>query len=213
MALLGKGALVMLHGVKPGMDADHDDWHSMEHIPERIGIPGFRRGRRCRSVDDESAWFLMYEVDDLDVLSSAAYRERLNHPSEWSQRIIPAITNMNRTLAEVEESIGIGVGGFIAAAMVGADIDRNVLRDVVKQQGIIGAHLLRGDRSASVVSTEEKSLREVPDEVADWIVVLEGYDLAAVKEQSANLVGVLGLDPMSCYQVRHVVSENDLSAP
>ena len=51
MSLLGNGAMVFWHDVAPGTDADYRDWHAHEHISERVGIPGFLRGRRCASVD------------------------------------------------------------------------------------------------------------------------------------------------------------------
>ena len=207
MSLLGKGAMTMWHDVKPGMDADHDDWHSHEHIPERIGIPGFRRGRRCRSIDGSHGWFLMYEVDDLSVLSSAAYLERLNNPSAWSQKIIPSIINMNRTLSRVEGSHGIGAGGFLSTIRFGGAFDGN-LAELAKTKGLTGAHVLRGDEAASRINTKEKSLRDRPDEVAIGITIIEGYDAEAVAKTCAKLAG--RDDSVNHYQLNHLIAEADL---
>jgi hypothetical protein len=44
--LLGKGAFVAWHDIAAGREADYDRWHSQEHMLERVGIDGFRRGRR-----------------------------------------------------------------------------------------------------------------------------------------------------------------------
>lgn len=215
MSLLGEGAMTMWHDVKSGMEADHDDWHSHEHIPERIGIPGFRRGRRCRSIDGSPGWFLMYEVDDLSVLPSPAYLERLNSPSDWSQQIIPSITNMNRTLSRVESSHGVGVGGFLAtirfAAVAEARFDAK-FPELAQAKGLVGAHFLRGDESASRINTKEKSLRDRPDEVSSAIILIEGYDADSVAVAAKGLTGRIAADEVlvNLYQLNHLIAEADL---
>ncbi len=205
--------MVMWHNVKPAAAMDHDDWHSHEHIPERIGLPGFRRGRRCRSVTGEPGWFLMYEVDDLAVLSSPAYLARLNDPSEWSTRIIPSITDMNRTLAQVEVSLGVGVGAYVVTLRLPAAALADRLAELPTAQGVVGAHLLRGDPAVSGIATKEKSLREHPDEVADMIVLVEGYDCALLNAAVDWLLAdpfLPGAVVRGCYEVNHVVAEADL---
>jgi hypothetical protein len=44
MSLLGKAAVAMWWNVRPEQRPEWGDWHSHEHFPERLGIPGFRRG-------------------------------------------------------------------------------------------------------------------------------------------------------------------------
>jgi hypothetical protein len=213
MSLLGKGAMVMWHNLKPAAATDHDDWHSHEHIPERIGLVGFRRGRRCRSLGEGGGWFLMYEVDDVAVLSSPAYLGRVNDPSAWSATIIPSIIDMNRTLATVESSHGVGVGAFVVTLRMPAMDLADRLAELPGAQGVVGAHLLRGDPAASGIVTKEKSLRERPDEAADMIVLIEGYDAALLNAAVDRLMA----DPdmpaavvRGCYQLNHVVAEADL---
>jgi len=223
MSLLGKGAMTMWHQVKPGMAADHDEWHSHEHIPERIGLPGFRRGRRCRSADGESGWFIMYEVDDLAVLSSPAYLARLNDSSAWSCRIIPGLEDMNRTVSTVRCSHGTGVGAFlvtirfapedVADAERFAEHCRQGFVDLTRAKGVVGAHLLEGDRTVRHLRTREKSLREEPDTVSDWIALMEGYDrelLDAACDDWLNNARVAGKLRRDRYQVNHVIAEADL---
>jgi len=40
MALYSNAAMIMFYDVAPGAVDDHDDWHTHEHIPERVSIPG-----------------------------------------------------------------------------------------------------------------------------------------------------------------------------
>ncbi|MGH6904724.1 MAG: hypothetical protein ACREIR_18510 [Geminicoccaceae bacterium] len=46
MALLGKGALAIWHDPAPEIESDYNEWHSKEHMYERVGVPGFLRGQR-----------------------------------------------------------------------------------------------------------------------------------------------------------------------
>ena len=46
MALLGKAAVVIWVDMDAGMLDQHDVWHSAEHLPERMGVPGPHD--RCR---------------------------------------------------------------------------------------------------------------------------------------------------------------------
>jgi hypothetical protein len=52
MPLLGTAAMLLSFDVAEEAIAEHDEWHTHEHFPERLSIPGFLRGpleRRTRS--------------------------------------------------------------------------------------------------------------------------------------------------------------------
>ncbi len=224
MSLLGGAAMAAWHNLEPGVEAAHDEWHSHEHLFERVSIPGFRRGRRCRSVGGGEEYFLMYEVDDLSVLTSEAYLERLNNPTPWSRRIIPSIRNMTRVLCRVVASSGGGMGGWVATLRLTA---RPGMREgwagewvgsLAVRAGVTGAHLLATDAEASGLPTEEKRLRGLPDATADLVLLVEGYDAEALRcvvaeelgeerlwEKGAERGAVRGF-----YRVCHAVSEGDL---
>lgn len=229
MSLMGKAAMVSWHDLEPGSEADHDDWHSHEHLFERVGIPGFRRGRRCRAIADSAEeYFLMYEVDDLSVLTSEGYLSRLNDPTDWSARIIPSIRRMTRTLCRVRASVGGGLGTAILTVRFSAEPGKRDsmatwlmdgrLAGLAARKGIVGAHLLEGDETASGVQTDEARLRGGGDRTADLALIVEGYDPDAL---SALLDGELSAERFiengagterSCgvYRAVHVVSEADL---
>jgi hypothetical protein len=42
MALVSDSAMVLYYDIT-GDNADHDDWHTYEHMHERLSIPGFLR--------------------------------------------------------------------------------------------------------------------------------------------------------------------------
>ena len=53
MSLAGLGAVCIWHDLLPEASDDFYQWHNREHMPERVGIPGFRRGRRFIAVAGE----------------------------------------------------------------------------------------------------------------------------------------------------------------
>ena len=84
MSLLGNAALAMWWDMATDARDEFEDWHSHEHFPERLRIPGFQRASRWASADGGEAFFVMYELESFDTLSSPAYVARLNAPTPWS---------------------------------------------------------------------------------------------------------------------------------
>ena len=106
MALLGKGALVIWHDPAPDAESDYNEWHSKEHMLERVGVPGFRRGFRYVALEGAPRYLNLYEVDELATLTSRPYLDRLNDPTPWTRRVVPQVHNNSRTLCRVIASAG-----------------------------------------------------------------------------------------------------------
>jgi hypothetical protein len=186
MPLLGNGVAAIWHNVAREVQADYNHWHCYEHVPERVGIPGFLRGRRYVAIEGEPEFFHFYETESLDTLTSKDYLERLNNPSDWTRRVGPTIKDNNRTLSDVAASFGIGGGAAILTGRLQAEPGRDgelsdwlsteILPGLIGQPGIVAAHLLRGDQASSATQTEEKAMRDRPDDVADWVVFVEGIE-------------------------------------
>ena len=62
MPLRGTAALAMWWDMAPDMKAEFEDWHSHEHFPERLGVPGFHRASRWTSASGGEAVFVMYDL-------------------------------------------------------------------------------------------------------------------------------------------------------
>ena len=202
MPLLGKGVAAIWHNVAKDLQADYNHWHCFEHVPERVGIPGFLRGRRYVVIEGEPEFFHFYETESLATLSSENYLKRLNSPTPWTQRISPNIKDNNRTLSEVVSSIGIGGGAAILTARVTNEVanknnlvnwlSQNVFPNLIGIPGIVAAHLLKGDPSISNTETKEKAMRGRPDDVADLVVFVEGIEVSPLDELWKN--GILSQD-------------------
>jgi len=203
MAMPGEGCFVAWYDLASRRGADHDHWHSHEHMIERLAILGFLQGARYRALDDGKRTCVIYQTESVETLASPAYLERLNAPTSWSQRAVGMIEGMNRTLARVASSHGAGLGGYLMTAQLSpepgqAETLRNWLADdamptLAGQAGLNAAHLLIADADASALPTEEKAIRRAPDEVADWVLLVEGYDQAAAEQALASLNGAGGL--------------------
>lgn len=193
MALLGQAALAMWWDIESGMRAEFEHWHSHEHFPERLGIPGFRRASRWSSADGGEGFFVLYELAGHEVLSSPAYLERLNAPTPWSQRLMPQHRNMVRSQCRVLESRGAAVSrNLLTIRLSPVPAREHELRSALhalaqalpQRPGISGMHLLRHENPAIAV-TEEQKIRGLRDGAADWVVLLSAYDGERLRELAA----------------------------
>ena len=62
MPLLGNAAMLLSFDVVPEAIDEHDEWHTQEHLPERLSIPGFLRGTRWVALHGLPRYFVLYEV-------------------------------------------------------------------------------------------------------------------------------------------------------
>lgn len=176
--------------------AEHDHWHTHEHLPERLSIPGFRRGTRWVALQGQPRYLVLYEVERLETLASEAYLERLNHPTPWTSTMMPHYRGMNRGLCSVLGSAGFGIGHVALLCRFRPAPGRDealadwLLRDLLPQlpgrPGLGGVHLLRGALAAPM--TNEQRIRGADAGVA-WALLATGYDAMAVAALAQNDLG------------------------
>src|SRR5262249_46933316 len=145
MALAGNAAIAIFSEIDAAMLEEHDLWHCKEHFPERLAIPGFLR-RRTAAVDPATSAqrFILYEIENIGVVTSAAYLERLNSPTPWSRKVMAA-HSLNRTLCRVVASEGFGVGAHLLVLRIAGQGQRlaGKIAEMARAPGIVGAHLLQ----------------------------------------------------------------------
>jgi hypothetical protein len=222
MTMLGQAAMVLNFDVEPAVVAEHDRWHTQEHLPERLAIPGFRRGTRWVSLEGGLRYLVLYEVHALTVLESAAYRARLEAPTPWTQRLMLHYRAMHRGFCAVEGSTGCGWGHATAfvhfrlppdAAAVLAWLRVEVLPALARMQGVGSAHLLQGVVAPSM--TREQRLRG-RDLAIDTVLLLSGWDARAVGDEARAVSGPAGLagrgaavSACDTYRLDYVVDRRD----
>jgi hypothetical protein len=194
MSLLGKAAVAMWWNIRAGQRAEFGDWHSHEHFPERLSIPGFRRGSRWTSALDAEGFFILYELEQYETLTSKGYLDRLNAPTPWSQKMMPHHLNMVRSQCRVAVSFGGGIAASLATVRLSPQAGRETglkqtltetMRAWAARPGLTGAHLLITDTPKTSAPTTEQQIRGF-DGAADWIVLLSGYDGEAVQRAVAD---------------------------
>lgn len=189
VALAGKGVLAIWNGIAPEAEADFVAWHIREHIPERVAVPGFLRGRRYVAERGHPRYFNFYEVESPQTLVSPAYVARLNAPSEWTRQVVRHFTDTSRTICTVAQSLGLGEGAFVATLRLSAAEGRErflagigpVLPALMDEPGIVAVHLLEGQGGGSNGQTAEKALRKQPDTTVDWVLLVEAADRAPLE--------------------------------
>lgn len=187
MSLLGKAAMVLLFDIAPGAIAEHDDWHTHEHLPERLSIPGFRRGSRWVALSGRPRYFVLYEVEKLGILASVPYLERLNHPTPWTAKMMTHYRGMARGFCSVTAGFGLGTGqtGLLLRfkpasgkdAALRAWLTAEALPVLPSKPGLASAYLL--EAALKPLATNEQRIRGA-DAAMDWVLLVTGYSTETV---------------------------------
>lgn len=197
MALAGKGVLAIWNGIAAEAEADFVAWHMREHIPERVGVPGFLRGRRYVAERGTPKYFNFYETEVPETLVSPAYVARLNTPSDWTKSVVRHFRDTSRTVCALVASRGVGDGAYIATLRLSARSERadflRRMEDLIGRlsdaPSIAAVHLLEGQGGGNG-QTAEKDLRGQADETVDWILLVEAAERepleAALDEHDAR---------------------------
>jgi hypothetical protein len=197
--LAGEAFVAIWHDIVPEGQAEFCAWHTREHMPERLSLSGFLRGRRYLAERGSPEYFNLYEVQTAAVLTGAEYLERLNSPTSWTQRTLPYFRNVSRSLFAVGASLGRSQGGVILTGRVEAVPGqearlRAFLNEAVAklfgQPGVVGAHFGVADRSGSEIPTAERKARGSATLVPGWVVLLEGLSQAAMEEAAGGLAAL-----------------------
>ena len=98
------------------------DWYDLEHLPERLAVPGFDQCERWISVDNPKHALAIYDLESLSVLKGDAYRSiAYENLSVWSKRVTSMCTRLLRFEGEqVEPGIQLAVpsaGALLINAM------------------------------------------------------------------------------------------------
>lgn len=223
MSLAGEGAIAIWHDIAPEGRAEFYAWHGEEHMPERVGIPGFLRGRRYVAIDADLEFFNLYEAQTVEVLKGQDYTGRVNAPTPWTLSAVRHFRTVSRAICRVAHTSGPAQGGLIAtlrydvpdniASAHKAALLRGLVPDLLAARGVAGVHLLAADAQASGVATAEQKARGVANAVPRWILLVEGWGdeaqftaLARESLAAEELQALGGEGPFSLGLYRHQIT-------
>jgi hypothetical protein len=194
MPLSGKGMLITIMDADPAREEDFNKWYDREHIVERVAIAGFLEARRYVAVRASPKYLNFYTTENLEILNSPAYRNKLQNATPWTRHHTPRFLNYTRVVARVTGSKGQGRGGALAFGRVRpSGINASELRNAILAQldvvvdldRIISAHLIEADRALSNPQGESNA----QEGSGDWYMIVEGTDAEAVRQAGDQRFG------------------------
>jgi hypothetical protein len=173
------GILAIWNDCAPAGRADYERWYMEEHLPERVGLPGFRFGRRYERIEAGREYFTFYEVEHPEVLASPAYLERLAHPTPRTRAVMPHFASMSRTICRKQTHLGSMTGGIALAVAIDdlADAARPLeggyMQALLHEPGICALQLWSAVPELASGSTPESALRGGEDQSVAAVLLLE----------------------------------------
>jgi len=202
MAMRGTAALAMWWSMAEPMRREFEHWHSHEHFPERLRIPGFLRASRWLDADGGDGVLVLYELESHGVLSSPEYLARLNAPTPWSAALMPHHRGMVRAQCHVAASFGGVITRHAMTLRFTLDADRadafvepllTRMKRASAEAGVTGAHLLRHN-TPPIAQTIEQAIRGGTDRPADRVLIVCGYTRDTLDAIARDLVADAAAD-------------------
>jgi hypothetical protein len=85
------GLMMVWTDIPADKEPEFNRWYNEEHLAERLRIPGFLSGARYEAVKGGPKHLAVYELEDVGVLDSDAYRKVRSHPTDWTRRCSPEV--------------------------------------------------------------------------------------------------------------------------
>jgi len=200
MTLRGSSFLAIWNDIEGLTPVAYDAWLTHEHMAERLGVPGFLRGRRYVAGDElPHRYFICYETQDAGVMTSPAYLERLNNPTPQTRQVMPCLTNFLRMGCRTVGSAGGQVGGALATLRFRAPVEQveraaqGLCDALVKNTVVIACHVGTPEAAVAAAPTRERELRPaIAQEGADdHVLLVESANAVALHEHLPAVVAAL----------------------
>jgi hypothetical protein len=152
-------------------------WYNGEHLLERVGVPGFKFGRRYELVSGGDRRFMaFYEVDSPAVLTSPAYVERLENPTPWTSEAMQSFRGMVRTVCDLKAVAGNLIGSHAVVlradkAMAPTPAADKLVAKLAAQDGIARVQLWTAAAQQTKADTAEMKSRGQDKLIAGALMV------------------------------------------
>jgi len=181
----GKAVLALWIDIDPAECEECDDWYVNRHIADRVALPGWRRARRFRAVQDtRPTTMALYEVEQPEDLASDAYLRLQRNADATDIRMRSTFRNVVRDTFKLRHSSGTGEGGVMLslrfqprAATVPDEAVALAIRDEVipaleALHGVVAVHLLQqAPEFRDIHDRHRKS--GCDDARAAWVLLVE----------------------------------------
>ncbi len=201
-----KGLMMFLANFEPQHQQAYRQWHNAEHVPERVGIPGFLLGRRYLSADDATRFLMCYDTLGEQVLVSDAYLRALNHPTPWTREALTWFRNPDRNVYTLRASWGAAAPSA-APVLAVARFDAGALDAAALPAGVSRGALYGLDSAGSSVRTQEAGIHGARSAMDGGLLWLECSDVLLLREPQrrqalqawAAALPLQGLQPLQLF--------------
>jgi len=201
-----KGLMVFLANFELQHQQAYRQWHNAEHVPERVGIPGFLLGRRYLATDDATRFLMCYDTLGEQVLVSDAYLHALNHPTPWTREALTWFRNPDRNVYTLRASWGAAAPSA-APVLAVARFDAGTLDAAALPAGVSRGALYGLDSAGSSVRTQEAGIHGARSAMDGGLLWLECSDVLLLREPArvqalqawAASLGLQGLQPLQLF--------------
>jgi hypothetical protein len=183
----GTAFLAIANTVDPAMRAEYEAWHTFEHVPERLTMPGFMAARRyVQDRGDDQHYLTLYDLDDAEALATARYHHLLANPTTASRRMRPHMGAFRRFAYREMMRFGTGCGRHLgilrwAGSSLGTAVELSpaaaaCLGGLTGTSGIVSLRL-----GASLETPPHPAFAADPAAQPHLIAVASGTDCAALQ--------------------------------
>jgi hypothetical protein len=160
---MAKGLLFMAFDFSAAHEDEFHDWYDREHVPERLGVPGFINAERWIDEQNPKIHVAAYDLETAGVLATPAYRAvGGDNQSVWTRRVTAMCRRIMRfegeQLVPGERTAPGGAGGLLVASMTpdpGAEAefndwyDNEHLPNLCAVPGVLGGRRFRATGTGS----------------------------------------------------------------
>lgn len=207
------------------LQPEYEVWHTFEHVPERVSLPGFVEARRYRShagAGGTPRYYTCYWLESMAALETPQYRDVFTHPTPWSARMRGELREFLRLPCTLQGSYGQSGAAQLATLQLRSQnpdfpaAAAGWLREQVQQARVVRA------RWGSVGSSAAFPLaNQVGDAAApghDHVVMLEGLDLTSLQQTVEAMARIARSDwqlaePPAFFELHSLVRQGELDPP
>jgi hypothetical protein len=126
--IMPKGLLLAAFDFRTAHDDEFHDWYDLEHVPERLRVPGVLNAERWIDDADPKIAIATYDLETAAVLDSAAYKAvGGDNGTPWTKRIARTTNRLMRFVGEqLRPGDVVAPSGAGALLMASMNVDPSV---------------------------------------------------------------------------------------
>ena len=209
------------------LQPEYETWHTFEHVPERVGLPGFVEARRYWSMahaQNPPDYFTCYWLDTLQALNSPGYSELFARPTQWSARMRLELRDFFRLPCTLGGAYGQSMASQLATLHVRGDaatFAEQASRELERRVGngdLVCAQWGSAAQTEAIPIANRASAALMSSTGDDFVVMLQGLDAGTLREQARQLLQALSavaapVSPPGFFELLSQVRQDELARP